>query len=116
MSIDPLFERTYDRDSYNCLHLAAEAWTLLTGDDTLIGVDERDFKRGLLRDVFRAYRRVEGPTVTPSIVLMENLRDEAHIGICYRQRLLHIREHDGVQNLPFDASLTTLRNFRFYQR
>ncbi len=113
-TIDHLLEREYDRKTYNCRHFAAEAWELLTGDTRLHDIDETDLQAGQLRTLFRAYRRVDGPTDTPTIVLMENLRGELHIGVCRRRRLLHLGE-DGALNLPFDASLYTYRNFRFYQ-
>lgn len=114
MSIDHLLEREYDRKTYNCCHFAAEAWVLLTGDARLHDIDEDDLQSGRLRALFRAYRRVDGPTATPSVVLMENLRGDLHIGICRNRRLLHIAE-GGALNLPFDASLHIYRNFRFYQ-
>lgn len=114
MSIDSLLARSYDRERYHCLHFAADAWELITGDARLHEVDESDFAGGGMRWIFRLYRRVAGPTVEPSIVLMENVRGEPHIGVCRNRRLLHIGE-DGPLNLPFDASTGMYFNFRFYQ-
>lgn len=112
-TIDELLGREYDRQSSNCLHFAAEAWEALTGDSRLRQVREDDFKAGKLAALFRGYRRVPGPTVTPSIVLMQTLEREAHIAICYRRRMLHSSEL-GPTNLPFDAMAPLYRNMRFY--
>lgn len=111
--IDHLFERQYDRQAYNCLHLAGEAWELLTGDSALRAVTESDFQAGRIARVFRAYRRQAGATVAPSIVLMDTLPGEAHIGVCWRRRLLHINE-GGVQFLPIEALTAMYRNMRFW--
>ena len=111
--IDELLAREYDRQSSNCLHFAAEAWEVLTGDCRLRHVREDDFKAGKLATLFRGYRRVVGPTVAPSIVLMETLERQAHIGICYRRRLLHSSEL-GPTNFPLDAMAALYRNMRFY--
>lgn len=114
MSIDDLLFRQYDRQTYNCCHFSAEAWQRFTGDKRLHDIDESTLQAGDLRLLFTHYQRVDGPTVAPSIVLMQNLQGEFHMGVCVRRRLLHIRE-EGAVFLPFDASLHTYRNFRFYQ-
>ncbi|OZI74591.1 hypothetical protein [Bordetella genomosp. 12] len=111
--IDDLLERQYDRKAYNCLHFAAEVWERLTGDAALRSVREEDFRAGGMAAVFRRYRRVPGPTAEPSVVLMETLSGEAHIGVCWRRRLLHINEI-GPQFLPLDAVAVLYRNMRFW--
>lgn len=108
-----MFLREYDRQSYNCLHFAGEVWERLTGDGRLRQVQEDAFNAGQLASLFRGYRRVAGPTVDPSIVLMETLDGEAHIGVCWHRRLFHISE-SGVQFLLFDAQAALYRNQRFY--
>lgn len=113
MSIDFLLSREYDRKKYNCLHFAADAWEHLTGDPRLHLVEERNFRAGRIVDLFRGMRRQSGPTVEPSIVLMEALDEELHIGICLRRRLLHINE-GGVQFFLVEAMSPIYRNMRFY--
>jgi len=113
MTIDDLLHREYDRKTYNCLHFAADAWELLTGDGRLRQVREDDFKAGRLAALFRDYRRVAGPTVTPAIVLMETLEGEAHIGVCVRQRLLHNSEL-GPTFFSVEAMAPLYRNMRYY--
>lgn len=113
MSIDYLLSREYDRKSYNCLHFAADAWEHLTGDRRVHQVDEHDLHAGRMSVLFRGMRRQGGPTVQPSIVLMETLLDDAHIGVCMRRRLLHLNE-GGPQFLMIEALALSYKNMRFY--
>ena len=112
-SIDCLLDREYDADTYNCRHFAGEAWELLTGDDRLRRTSERGMKPGATAALFRGLKRIDGPTVEPSIVLMENLEGESHIGICYHRRLLHL-PYEGPQFVLMDAVTPIYRNLRFY--
>ncbi len=114
MTIDSLMDREYDREKFHCLHFSSEAWELITGDASLTAVREADLQSLAMRAVFRQYRRVAGPTDTPSLVLMENLSGEQHMGVCLHHRLLHL-VHTGPQFLPFDAITPLYRNLRFYQ-
>lgn len=111
MSIDAFLAEKYDRRINNCLHFAAAAWERLTGDRGLAAVREDDIAG--LRGVMRRYLLVTGPTAAPSIVLMDTLGGEPHIGVCYRRRLLHLTE-SGASNFPFDVATATYRNPRFY--
>jgi len=113
MSIDFLLFREYDRKTYNCLHFAAEAWEFLTGDARLRKVKEGDFRAGKLSTLFRGMRRHDRPTVKPSLVLMETMGGEAHIGVCLRRRLLHI-DDSGPQFFLVEAMTAMYKNMRFY--
>lgn len=107
-----LFASPYNAKHHNCLHFAACAWHKLTGDGLLMAAaaDGIAAARGLMRH----YQRVQGPTVAPSIVLMDAVPDGLHIGICVRRRLLHLNA-DGVQFMLADAALPAYSNVRFYQ-
>ncbi|MCS3505021.1 hypothetical protein [Achromobacter sp. JUb104] len=113
MSIDFLLCRVYDRKTYNCLHFAADAWEHLTGDRRLHQVTEEDFAAGRLSRLFRGMRKLLGPSVLPSIALMETLHGDAHIAVCVRGRLLHINE-SGASFFPVEAQTALYRNMRFY--
>ena len=113
MSIDFLLSRSYDRDSYNCLHFAADAWEHLTGDSRLRQVNERELAAGRLAELFRGMRKVQGPSQFPSIALMETLHGEAHIAVCVRGRLLQNNE-SGPSFFPVEAQTRLYRNMRFY--
>lgn len=90
MSIDGLLDRTYSRNRFNCLHFATEAWIAITGDHRLTKFKESEFGgRGTLA-AFREFTKVVGPTIEPSVVLMDNVDGALHIGICINRHLLHI--------------------------
>ena len=112
-SIDCLLDREYDETNYNCRHFAGDAWEFLTGDDRLRRVNERDMKAGATAALFRGLKRVNGPTDAPSIVLMDNLNGDSHLGVCYQRRLLHLTE-SAPQFVPMDAVTPMYRNLRFY--
>jgi len=113
VSIDFLLGRVYDRKTYNCLHFAADAWEHLTGDQRLHQVKEEDLAAGRLSALFRGMRKLPGPSVLPSITLMETLHGEGHIAVCVRGRLLHINE-SGPSFFPVEAQTALYRNMRFY--
>ena len=113
MSIDFLLGRVYDRKTYNCLHFAADAWEHLTGDRRLREVKEDELAAGRLSALFRSMHKITGPSVLPSIALMETLQGEAHIAVCVRGRLLHINE-SGASFFPVEAQTALYRNMRFY--
>lgn len=107
-----VYINAYDRKFNNCMHFSARMWQQLTGDESLliVAADGIVAARGLMRH----YQRVQGPTVAPSIVLMDAVPDGLHIGICVRRRLLHLNA-DGVQFMLADAALPAYSNVRFYQ-
>lgn len=114
VSIDCLLDREYDRERYHCLHFAAEAWALLTGDTRLGQVDENEFRTGQMVRLFRGLRRQPGATESPSIALMETVaaRDQ-HIGVCYQRRLLHLNEI-GPQFVLVEVAAIQYRHMRFW--
>ncbi|CAB3704542.1 hypothetical protein LMG1873_02856 [Achromobacter piechaudii] len=76
-------------------------------------VKEEDLAAGRLSALFRSMHKLIGPSVLPSIALMETLQGEAHIAVCVRGRLLHINE-SGASFFPVEAQTALYRNMRFY--
>lgn len=112
MSIDALLAEKYQRRSNNCLHFAAKAWEHLTGDARLREVRENDIIG--LRGIMREYRRVPGPTVEPSIVLLDDSFGDQHMGVCVNRRLLHLTD-TGAQLAFFDTLVYSYKHMRFFQ-
>lgn len=112
MSIDVLLAEKYERRSNNCLHFAAKAWEHLTGDSRLRQAQEEDIRA--LRGLMRQYERVSGPTVEPSIVLMDDAFGDEHMGVCFKRRLLHLTDH-GVQLAFFDTLAYSYTHMRFFR-
>lgn len=113
MSIDILMDKEYSQDFYNCLHFAADAWELLTGDRRLHGVDHKNFRVGKISALFRGMRRVNGPTEVPSLCLMDDLFEDVHVGVCFRRKLLHLMK-EGPMYMHMDAFLPRFRRIRYY--
>lgn len=112
MKFDDLLAQRYDRNNNNCLHFAALAWETLTGDKRLAAIREGNLIAA--RGIMRQFSRVSGPTVDPSVTLMETDTGDEHIGICYRRRLLHLCQR-GVEFFPVEAYSGLYLNMRFYQ-
>lgn len=111
MTIDDLLAEKYDRKSNNCLHFAGRAWHILAGDDRLYQARESDIPA--LRGLMRQFKRVNAPTVEPSIALMDNVNGEEHIGVCVRRRILHLAQH-GAEFMPVDSMLSRYSHMRFF--
>ncbi len=112
MSIDALLDQVYDRKTNNCLHFAASAWQHLMGDNRLHSIREANVLG--VKSVMRQFQKVAGPTVAPSVVLMESASGDVHIGVCMRRRLLHLCER-GAEFMPFECYAGVYHGMRFYQ-
>lgn len=115
VSIDPLFGRKYDINTYNCVHFLCDAWLLVTGEnlsermhDFLCAVSAmHPTKQGM-----RQFKRLPKP-ISPCIVLMRN-STHSHVGLFYEGRVLHL-DGGGVQWLPLNIVTFGFARVRFYQ-
>jgi hypothetical protein len=115
MSIDPLLDRVYHRQKYNCVHFSCDAWRHITGFDLAgraAGVLRAVSEGQLLPSDMRAFKRLAKP-VSPCIVLFNGRHVQAHIGVYYNGKVLHITE-SGVQYMPLDIALIGFESVRFY--
>lgn len=115
-SIDPLFFHEYDIDTYNCVHFLCDAWRHITGEDLagrmsgwLCAVSEKRF----LREQVQQFERLSHP-VSPCIVLLQSHHQSPHVGLYYRNKVLHL-SHDGVQYMPLNVVASGFKRVRFYQ-
>ncbi|MEC7118978.1 MAG: hypothetical protein VXW65_03615 [Pseudomonadota bacterium] len=115
--IDPLFDRVYHKQRYNCVHFLCDAWKLVTGDDlsarsagVMRAVSDG---KGLQRDDTRAFERLPKPE-SPCIVLMHGRNKSPHVGLFYRHKVLHITEQ-GVQYMPLAIASIGFDRVRFYR-
>ena len=94
-SIDPLLNRSFDRDNYHCVHFLIDAGKYLfdydfshcflglTGSlNTTLSPNKHSMSRGQL---------VTSPA-DGTIVLMMTLDNRHHVGLCYCGRVLHLSE------------------------
>jgi hypothetical protein len=116
ISIDDLFGRQYDRSVYNCVHFVCEAWALITGDDLSVraaGVLHALTAGGLQRRDISVFERLVRP-IPPCIVLFNGRNVSPHVGLFYRQKVLHITEQ-GVQYMPLHVAKIGFDRVSFYR-
>lgn len=114
--IDPLFSRRYSAARYNCAHFVIEAWRTITGqdvEDKLRGVLCAPTQRRLDLDRLRGVEFLAAPK-SPCFVLMQRPRGLAHVGIWYKERVLHLLESGGVQYMPLEIASLGFNRVRFF--
>lgn len=115
MSIDALYSKTYDKNAYNCAHLVADAWELVTGNSIqealavfLVPAKLRTAPASL-RERFVRHDK----PVSPCVVLMRRANTPPHVGMYYNGRVIHITEV-GVQYQPLDVVSRGFTNVGYY--
>lgn len=109
--------RRFHWRSYNCWHFVAEVLSTEMGID--IGVDrvpDRITQESLLKAILthrEAFRRLSGPEDTCLVLLWPRVGTEAHIGIFYRNRLLHLTK-GGAAYEPIDRFELDYKEPQFY--
>tara|TARA_Y100001973_G_C5206110_1_gene341643 strand:+ start:1444 stop:1797 length:354 start_codon:yes stop_codon:yes gene_type:complete len=115
MSIDKFFNRTYDRQNYNCAHFVAEVFKAETGRDIahilkgfLLPPKDRYVRAGLQHK----FVKLDEPK-NNCIVLMRRPRSVPHVGIFIRGKVLQIHE-TGVEYMPLDIATRGFTKIGFY--
>lgn len=107
-SIDPLLDRRFDRNYYQCAHFTDEAWGHLTEGDLkpaikglLLPVDEKYVD---VAAMYRFFKNIAKP-ITPSVVFMFRDGISPHLGVFWKRRILHLTESGVRYETPDIASL-----------
>ncbi len=116
-SIDPLLDRKFDRNHYQCAHFVTEAWKYLVGGDLQPALC------GLLRPV---KDKVVDPTqirnhmerlrkpVSPCVVFFFKHGISPHVGLYWKKRVLHLTEA-GVRYHDIDIAGIGFTGKMFYK-
>lgn len=115
MSVDKYFSKRYHRSNYNCAHFVCDVFEDLRGASVsevlraflCAPKNRKPSKRDLLKAIV-----LENP-VSPCVVLMQR-RDETHVGVYLRGRVLHILERGGVQFQPLEVATLGFTKVRFF--
>jgi hypothetical protein len=116
VSIDPLLDRLFDRDNYQCAHFTNEAWSHLVGHDLSHALD------GLLLPVkdkvvdptkIRSFLKTISKPISPCIVFMFRRGITPHLGVFWKGRILHLTE-DGVRYETSDIATMFFTKVRYY--
>lgn len=114
MSIDQFLDRRYDLETSNCLHLAADVWQALVGQD--ITAKLNGIINGITREHVVGFEWLSKPT-SPCLVLMRRkglsaLQNRFHIGVYLDRRIIHINEQ-GPQFQPVDVATYGFNDIRY---
>lgn len=115
MSIDKLMSKRYDRNTYNCAHLAVDVWLELTGKD-ISGPMDGFLLPTRTRHVPRRSRQKwarHKKAVSPCIVLMRRKNTPPHVGVYFNGKIVHI-SGQGVQYQPPDVVTRGFTVIRYY--
>lgn len=98
--------RRHRGPEYSCLHFAAEAWALLTGEDLVerLGAGLRSGSR---------FERLARPS-SPCLVLMRRPRAPSHVGVYLRGSVAHLTER-GVRLEHPDIATLGYSEVRYYR-
>lgn len=114
-TVDKYLGKKFSIVSYNCWDLVREAWLDLTGDDigkrTPIPPTLRAMKERFLNEESH-FMKVDKP-VSPCIVLFKRYRLLPHVGIFFKNKVLHIRE-TGVEYQPLSVASFGFKEVGFY--
>lgn len=116
MTLDDLFDRTYDRVNYNCAHFVSEAWPVVTGQglpDAFAGFLLPPSDRTATLPQRASFERLSDPA-SPCLVLMDRPGATPHVGIWYNGKVLHLTEL-GVNYQPLDVANNGFSKTRFYR-
>ncbi len=116
MSIDCFLDRTYDKRTYNCAHFVSEVWEYLTGvriDDILKGFLLPPKERHVCPEIRHSFRKLDKPRGL-CIVLMQRPRTDPHVGLFYKNKILHITE-SGPCLVPFEIATLGFKKVWFYK-
>lgn len=105
-TVDRYLGREFDRERYNCWDMLREAWLELTGVD----IGHRTPMPPTALAIRRRFDQEEAEFVrlaaprSPSIVLMRRPRLIPHVGLFWRDKVLHIGPEGARYEPPHQAS------------
>ncbi len=112
--VDRFMTRRYHPRDYNCAHLVVEFFEQLGKAEVaralqgyLCAPNDRRSRKGEL-----ARFKVLDKPMNPCVVLMQN-KGEAHVGVYWKRRVLHIQKDQGVQYVPLEVASLMFKRTRF---
>ena len=117
-SIDALLDRQYNAKHYHCVHFVLDAAQYLFDKDysdyfiSLRGEFSPELKK---RHIDYDYTETVELTMPADgcVVLMTNMLNQAHVGLFYQGRVLHISEH-GVRFQTIRTLANHYTGFKYY--
>lgn len=93
MSLDQFLDREFTK-TYNCGHFATEVWSYLTGEN----IEQlcTGFLNGQVKAAVSFKTKITNP-ISPCLVLFKNRHNETHVGVYYKDKVIHLDAFDGVR-------------------
>lgn len=116
-SIDPLLDRQYDINSYNCVHFLCDAWQYLFDEslhDRMQGFLRAMVDKQFIRDDLKTFRKIPEP-LEPCIVVMQARFQSPHVGLFYCGNVLHLPGHCNAKFEPLHMARLGYEKVSFYQ-
>jgi len=117
-TVDKYLKKTFNLKTYNCWHFAREVWQELTGDELMDLTPENPSKTSCWLAVTYAEPRflaIPGPE-SPCLVLMQRAEDIPHIGVYYKDKILHLRPQGVVWQQSILATAGFSKVFYYKQK
>lgn len=115
--IDELFNRQYDHRRYHCVHFVIDAANTIFELDyapSFIGLTgSLDETIKTSRETAHRNKQIKNPT-NGCIVLMTKQDNSSHVGIYYKNKVLHLTD-SGVQLLTLNQIELIFKRVRFYE-
>lgn len=113
MSFDDLFNKKFNKNNYTCADFVCEAWKELTGFEIKNKFGSFLKPNGKINfKARRDFKRLEKPE-SPCVVLMLDKKRSPHVGIFYKNKVIHIKE-SHVEYQPLNIVSRGFEQVRFY--
>ncbi|GEA08486.1 hypothetical protein KUL42_32470 [Alteromonas sp. KUL42] len=114
--LDKFLGRNYSPANYNCVHFTVEVWQALTGNNieqalTLFMRPSNDRKASM--SLRRSFKKLEAPQ-SPCLALMQRQKTSPHLGVYYKNKIIHITEL-GVENVEPSLAARGFEKVTYYQ-
>lgn len=115
MSLDVMYGKIYNENTYNCAHFTCDLWELITGynlSNNLGSLLLPPLKRSVRGLKSKVFDKLNQP-VSPCLVLFSNSINSTHIGVFINGRVMHISKQGVRYETLYDAKIG-FSKVRFY--
>ena len=115
--MNELFRCQYDPEKFHCVHFVLKAAQVLLQKDysfAFMGLAQSlDQAIHVSKSNVIQHKRLQKP-IHGCIVLMTYFNESSHVGLFFRNRILHLTEN-GVQNITLEQAKPLFKRMRFYE-
>lgn len=113
-----LYNKRYDKKTYHCAHLVVDVLEIELGVNLsgllLPVLDKREGVRQILPEWRERFKRIKTPE-EKSIIIFRAADKSTHAGVFLRGRVIHLKEHGGVECVDLSVAALGFRSMRVYK-